>query len=169
MALELSQETLRRIDEEILPSYPVKISAILPVLWAIQEEHGYISRDAMLFTAEVIGESPAHVFSCVTFYTMFHLEPVGKIELKVCKTIACEIMGCKNLSNRIREKLGIESNQSTDDGMFHLEEVECLAACELAPVVQVNEDLYGPLTDQQIDVLIDELKTGLEPSVKPCL
>lgn len=168
MAFELTEKTKKRIQEEILPKYPFKKSAVLPVLWAIQEEKGYVSEEAMVYTAQVIEEPPAHVYSVLTFYTMFFQHPIGKYHLQVCKTASCEIMGCRQITARFKERLGIGVGQTTADGMFTLSEVECLAACELAPMVQVNEDYFGPLTPEKVDELLDDLKAGAN-KVKPCL
>ncbi len=170
MDFELSQETQKRINEEILPRYPRKKSAILPILWEIQEEHGYVSREGMLYTAEVLELPPAHVYGVLTFYTMFEQEPIGKFHLQVCRTVSCEIMGCKAITKRIKDKLGIDVGETTDDKLFTLTEVECLAGCEIAPMMQINKDNYGPLTPEVVDVMLDELKEhGETKATKPCL
>jgi NADH-quinone oxidoreductase E subunit len=170
MPFELSQEIQKRINEEIIPRYPRKKSAILPILWEIQEEHGYISREGMLYTAEILEMPPAHVFGVLTFYTMFEQEPIGKFHLQVCRTATCEIMGCKEISQKIKDKIGIESGQTSEDQIFTFTEVECLASCELAPMMQVNKDNYGPLTPEIVDVMLDELKEhGEAKSTQRCL
>lgn len=168
MAFELSEKTDKRIREEILPRYPFKKSAILPVLWAIQEEKGHLCREALLYAAQVVEQPPAHVYSVLTFYTMFFQQPIGRFHLQVCKTASCEIMGCRQITDRLRQRLGIDVGQTTADGLFTLSQVECLAACELAPMIQVNEDYYGPLTPEKVDELLEDLKSGRQ-QVKPCL
>ena len=170
MSFELSQETQTRINEEIIPLYPRKKSAILPVLWEIQEEHGHISREGMLYTAEILELPAAHVFGVLTFYTMFEQEPIGKFHLQVCKTASCEIMGCKGITQKNKDKLGIGTGETSEDELFTLTEVECLAACEIAPMMQVNKDNFGPLTPEIVDVILDELKEhGETKTTKRCL
>jgi NADH-quinone oxidoreductase E subunit len=168
MAFELSTATQQRIREEIVPRYPSKKSAILPVLWAVQREKGFVSREGALFVAEVLDLPPAHVQGVLTFYTMFHQEPVGKYQLQVCRTASCEILGSKEVVARLKERLGIDVGETTPDRMFTLTEVECLGCCELAPVVQVNEDNYGPMTPEKVDILLEDLRNGTK-RIEPCL
>lgn len=168
MPIELSEATRKRIEEEIIPAYPEKKSAILPVLWAIQDETGQVDLEAMTYVAELLGVSPAHVYGVVSFYTMFHQAPIGRYHIQVCRTLSCELMGSKRVLARLKEKLGIDPGETTDDGMFTLSEVECLGACEKAPMMQVNGDIYGPLTDEMVDEILDGLRNG-EQRVKPCL
>lgn len=168
MPFELSVGAEKEIREEILPRYPSAKSAILPVLWAVQNEKGFICRDAMLYVAQVLGLPPSHVYGVLTFYTMFRQEPLGKYHLQVCRTASCEVLGSKEVVERITERLGISLGETTPDRMFSLSEVECLGCCEIAPAVQVNEDNYGPMTPEKVDLLLDDLRNGTN-RIQPCL
>jgi len=168
MAFEFSAQTDQEIREEILPRYPSTKSAILPVLWAIQNEQGFICRDAMLYVAEVLGLPPSHVYGVLTFYTMFRREPIGKYHLQVCRTASCEVMGSREVVERIKERLEIGIGETTPDRLFSLSEVECLGCCEIAPAIQVNEDNYGPMTPEKVDLLLEDLRNGTN-RVQPCL
>ncbi len=153
----LSPERVERIDR-IVARYPRKLAAMLPVLWVVTEEKGWISPDAMVWVAERLECSPAKVQAVVTFYTMFDDRPVGKYKLQVCRTLSCELMGARKIIDHLRERLGIEPGETTEDGMFTLQEVECLASCGTAPMMQCNLKFYEHLTPERIDALLDELR-----------
>lgn len=159
--IELSAETTRRVDE-IIARYPRKLAAMLPVLWEVQRERRWISPEAMEWVAARLECSPAAVQSVVTFYTMFDDRPVGKWKLQVCRTLSCELMGARAIVDHIRERLGIEPGETTPDGMFTLQEVECLASCGTGPMLQANLKFYENLTSDRIDALLEELR-GREP------
>lgn len=153
----LTPERVERIDR-IVARYPRKLAAMLPVLWVVTEEKGWISPDAMEWVAERLECSPAKVQAVVTFYTMFDDRPVGKYKLQVCRTLSCELMGARTIIDHLRERLGIESGETTEDGLFTLQEVECLASCGTAPMMQCNLKFYEHLTPERIDALLDELR-----------
>jgi NADH-quinone oxidoreductase subunit E len=157
----MSPEAVAEIDRTIA-LYPEKQAAMLPVLWAVQREKGWISTDAMAWVGERLGCSPAAVQSVVTFYTMFDDAPVGKWKLQVCRTLSCQLMGARAVIDRIRDRLGIEPGETTEDGLFTLQEVECLASCGTGPMLQCNAKFYENLTPERIDALLDEL-AGREP------
>lgn len=153
----LSADNTRRVDE-LVEKYPRKLAAMLPTLWIVQEEHGWISAQAMEWVAERLECAPAMVQAVVSFYTMLDDRPVGKFKFQVCRTLSCELMGARAVIDRIRDKLGIEPGETTEDGMFTLQEVECLASCGTAPMMQCNLRFYEHLTPDRVDALIDELR-----------
>lgn len=153
----LSLENTRRVDE-IIARYPRKLAAMLPVLWVVQEELGWIPPPAMEWIAERLECSPASVQAVVTFYTMFDERPAGKYKLQVCRTLSCELMGARRIIEHVRERLGIEPGETTEDGMFTLQEVECLASCGTGPMMQCNLKYYENLTPERVDELLDELR-----------
>jgi NADH-quinone oxidoreductase E subunit len=138
--------------------YPTKEAAIIPLLWLVQEKHGWIPEEAIEAVAERCGVAYSHVYSVVSFYTMFQREPVGRYCLQVCTNLSCQLMGAEALVDCLRRKLGVDVNQTTPDGLFTIQEVECLAACEMAPVVRVNDEYVGPLDEKAVSELITRLR-----------
>jgi NADH-quinone oxidoreductase subunit E len=161
-AISLSAEATRRIDE-IVARYPTPRAAMLPVLWIVQGEQGWISPEAMEWIGDRLDCSAASVEAVVGFYTMFDAAPVGKYKLQVCRTLSCELMGARKLIDHLRERLGIEPGDTTDDGMFTLQEVECLGSCGTGPMLQCNFQYHENLSLERIDALLDELR-GAEPT-----
>ncbi len=149
--------------DEIVARYPEPQAAMLPVLWEVQMEQGWISTDAMEWVAVRLGCTPATVQSVVRFYTMFDERPVGRYKLQVCRTLSCEIMGARRIIDHLRQRLGVEAGETTADGLFTLQEVECLASCGTGPMMQCNFRFYENLTPERIDALLEELR-GREPS-----
>lgn len=142
--------------EELLTHYPNKQAALLPTLWLVQDQEGYISGEAMEHVAGLLEVSPAHVYGVVTFYTMYHQKPVGKYHLQVCRTLSCALAGSENILEHLKKKLKIEENQTT--GKFSLCTVECLASCGTGPAMMVNEKYYENLTAEKVDKILGELK-----------
>ena len=132
--------------DELTTHYPEKRSASLMFLHALQEHFGFISKEAMEWTAQKLELQPINIYELVTFYPMFRQEPVGKTQIKICRTLSCALAGSGELRNHLCKKLGLEAHkhvaQTTPDGKFTVEFVECLASCGTAPVVMVNEELY---------------------------
>ena len=155
----LAPERVERIDR-VIERYPRKLAAMLPVLWIVTEEKGWISADAMEWVAERLDCSPARVQAVVSFYTMIDDRPVGRYKLQVCRTLSCELMGARTVIDHLRDRLGIEPGETTEDGMFTLQEVECLASCGTGPMMQCNLKFYENLTPERIDALLDELREG---------
>ncbi len=151
---------LRPQCEAIVARYEERRSALLPIVHLFQEHEGYASREAMRFTADLLGLTPAVVESTVSFYTLFFRKPVGKYVLQVCRGLSCTINGAENIMAYFREKLGIGHLQTTDDGLFSYEEVECLAACDRATCMQVNLEFVYDLTPQAIDDMIAAMRAG---------
>ena len=144
--------------EELLSHYPVKRSAVLPVLWVIQREHGWLSPSGLKLAARLVELPEPEVFGIATFYTMFNLKPVGRHHLQVCMTLSCSLMGSDRLFRHLEKKLGIGHGETTADGRFTLRRVECLAACGGGPCMQVNFDYHENLDEAKTDALLEKLK-----------
>jgi NADH-quinone oxidoreductase E subunit len=151
---EESRAEIRRIRDE----YPGAESAILPALQRAQRDHGgWLPNEAIAEVAEVLGLSPTRVGSVASFYTMLHREPVGRHVIYICTNISCSLLGADHLRDYIGSKLGIRPGETTPDGHFTLEEVECLGSCGTAPMMQVDDTYYENLTEDKIDRLLAEL------------
>jgi NADH-quinone oxidoreductase subunit E len=149
-------EALARIDA-ILARYPTKQAALLPLLWVAQETWGWISREAAEEVARILDLTPAHVDGVLTFYTMYNLEPVGKNLIQVCTSISCHLAGAGRVIDRCRARLGVELGGTTADKKFSLVEVECIAGCDKAPSIMINDTYYEPVDEKKMDALIDRL------------
>ncbi len=135
-------------------------SAMLQIIWRFQAEEGYVSAEAMKQTAEWIGVPLAVVESTVSFYTLLFRKPVGKYMLQVCRNLSCSINGAEEIMAYFREQLGIGHLETTADGLFSYEEVECLAACDRAPCMQVNLDFVYDLTPKMVDDMLAAMRGG---------
>jgi NADH-quinone oxidoreductase subunit E len=153
---EFPPEALARI-EKILKRYPTRQAALLPILWVAQETWGWISKEAAEEVARIVEVSPAHVDGVLTFYTMYNLRPVGKNLLQVCTSISCHLAGAGRLLERCRKRLGVDLEQTTPDGKFTVVEVECIAGCDKAPSMMVNDTYHEPMDERKLDALLDEL------------
>jgi NADH-quinone oxidoreductase E subunit len=138
--------------------YPVKRSAVLPLLWIAQNQWSWLPPAALRLVARTLDLPEPEVFGIATFYTMFNLEPVGRHHLQVCRTLSCSLMGADRLFKHLEKKLGIGHGQTTADGRFTLRRVECLAACGGAPCMQINLDYYENLDEAAVDRLLEKLK-----------
>ena len=151
---------------QIVARYPVARSAMLPCLHLAQDAEGYITPEGILAVAEAIGAKPDEVESVVTFYSMYTQKPLGRYVLKVCVSISCYLQGCDDLLAHIEAQLGIRRGETTPDGRFTLQAVECLAACGMAPAMQVNGEFVELATPETADRLIaflrsrDDLRPG---------
>lgn len=155
----LPPAAVTEIDRTIA-QYPDPKAAMLPVLWTVQRETGWIPPEAMVWVGERLGCSASAVQAVVTFYTMFDERPVGRWKLQVCRTLSCELMGARAVIDRIRERLGIDVGETTADGQFTLQEVECLGSCGTAPMMQCNLKFYEHLTPERVDALLGEMRTS---------
>jgi len=150
--------------EDILSRYPVKRSALIPLLYVAQRDQGYVTEAAMQEIAALLRLTPPQVYETITFYTMFNLKPVGKFHLQVCKSLMCALVGSDTVIGWIKTKLAIAPGETTADGLFSLSAVECLAACGTGPMMQVNEDYYEQLTEDKLDRILSDLRlTGTSP------
>ena len=157
MAVEFSPETLKKFEETV-SRYPKKEAAMLPVLYLAQQEFGYLSPDAIDYVAKLMGQSPAKVHGIVSFYTMYNMKPIGRHHIQVCRTLSCALGGAEKITDFIKKKLAIELGQTTADGRFTLSEVECLASCGTAPMMQINDDYYENLNEEKVTEILDSLK-----------
>lgn len=147
--------------EEIAKRYPPerRRSAILPALYLAQEQQGYITGNVMRHVAGVIGCTAAEVEDVVSYYTMFHTKPVGKYILHVCRTLSCALLGAERVTEALVEKLGVAPGETDATGEFTLIEVECLGACDRAPVVMVNDEWHERVRPEEAGRLVDDLRT----------
>jgi NADH-quinone oxidoreductase subunit E len=152
----LSEQTLARA-EELIARYPQRRSALLPILFLLQAEDGYVSPAGVAQVANLLGLTRAEVGAVATFYTMFRRRPVGKYLVSVCKTLSCQLRGGRDISAALAERLGVPLGGTDQSGMVTVEEVECLAACDGAPVVQVNTENYERLTVEEALALVEAL------------
>ena len=157
MSLEFSPETLKKFEETVA-RYPKKEAAMLPVLYLAQQEFGYLGSDAIEYVAKLMDQAPARVHGVVSFYTMFNTKPIGRHHIQVCRTLSCALGGAEKITAFIKQKLGIELGQTTADGRFTLSEVECLASCGTAPMMQINDEYYESLTEEKVDEILHLLK-----------
>ena len=141
----------------ILAKYPVKTSALLPLLTLVQRADQVVRPEAMVAISKKLDVSPAFVQSVMSFYTMYHTEKVGKYMILFCINISCQLNGCDKLLEHTAKKLNIKVGETTSDKKFTLHREECLAACTEAPMMRVNDTYYGNLTEQRIDQIIDSL------------
>jgi NADH-quinone oxidoreductase subunit E len=156
--MKFSEEQLKKVDE-MISHYPEgkHKSALLPLLHFVQKENGgWLSAEAMDYTAELLKIAPIEVYEVATFYSMYNLQPVGKTIFEVCQTGPCMLRGSDGIVDYIYEKLGIKPGQTTADGLFTLKTVECLGACGYAPMMQLGPDYREHLTKEKIDALIAE-------------
>ena len=162
MRLTVENEALAR---EIIARYPRPKSALIPLCHLAQEQDGYLADDAMVHIAELVGVTSAEVLGTASFYEMFVRHPVGKYKINVCTNISCQLMGGEELLAHAEETLGVVPGGTTADGMFTLEDVECIAACTEAPACQVNFRYFHRLTNDDFDALIADLRAGRRPEV----
>ena len=148
------------IAREIVGRYPRPKSALIPLLHLAQEQDGYVSNDAMVHIGELLGITSADVYGTASFYEMFKFHPVGRYCINVCSNISCQLTGGWELLEHAEHRLGIKAGSTTDDGMFTLEDVECIAACTEAPALQVNYRYRYTVTNDDFDQLVDDLSAG---------
>lgn len=150
--------------QKTVARYLNKAAATLPVLWIAQRQFGWLSPDALALVAEKLDLPVARVLGVASFYTMFKLAPTGTFHVQICRNLSCAMGGAERITERVCKKLGVKPGETTKDKLFTVEQVECLAACGMAPVVQVNEEYYanmkGEKLDQLLEVLVEKQKTG---------
>jgi NADH-quinone oxidoreductase subunit E len=153
--------------DQLIAIYPEQRSALIPLCHLVQEQDGHLSEEGMVAVAELCGVTPAEVRGTATFYDMLHTEPVGKYLVGVCTNIACLLAGGLELLEHAEGSLGVRVGATTEDGLFTLEETECLADCNIAPCVQVNHRYVRTTTPEQFDALVSELRDGGRASEIP--
>jgi len=163
MAYEFTKEDLEQI-EKIKAKFPEVKPATLPVLWVAQNRFGHVEPEVQRLVAKTLDLPEAHVHGVATFYTQYYKEKMGKYVLDVCTCLSCQLCGGYDILHHIEDKLGIKAGETTDDGMFSVQQVECLGACGYAPMLQVTNGKYvNNLTKEKVDGLIEALKKGKEP------
>jgi len=164
MTFQFNEENQKKI-REISAKYPAdrQKSAVMPLLDLAQRQNqNWISKDVITCIAEILKMPEIKVYEVASFYTMYNLKPVGKYLLQFCKTTPCMLRGIDKIIKDCEEKLGIEMDETTLDGLFTLKEVECLGACVNAPVVQINDDFAEDLTSENFLKILEDLKAGKE-------
>jgi NADH-quinone oxidoreductase subunit E len=159
MAVQFSSGALQEY-QRILRRYPVKRAAIMPVLWLAQKEFGHLSAEVQQCVADLMGFPLAWVSGVASFYTMYYKKPIGRYHLQVCTNVSCMLRGSDDILQVIEERLKVGLGETTKDGKFSLDEVECLASCGTAPMMQVNEDFHENLTPESTRELIERLARG---------
>ncbi|MEW6729701.1 MAG: NAD(P)H-dependent oxidoreductase subunit E [Acidobacteriota bacterium] len=144
--------------EQLRARYPSARAALLPILWLAQREFQVITPAVADYLGALLGLSGADVYSVASFYTMLNKQPVGRYHLQVCHNVTCFLGGCERILAHLKTRLAVTEGNSTLDGRFSLISVECLGACDLAPVIQINEHYYGKLTPTRIDEILAELE-----------
>lgn len=163
MTYEFTKEDLDEI-KKIKAKYPEVMPATLPVLWVAQRRFGHVEPEVQRLVAHTLGLPEAHVHGVASFYTQYYKEKKGKHVLDVCTCLSCQLCGGYDILEHLENKLGIKAGETTEDGMFTIEEVECLGACGYAPMLQVTNDQYvNNLTPEKVDKLVDSLKEGKTP------
>jgi len=158
----LTEASLREA-ERIIARYPVKRSALVPLLYLVQSEAGWLPRQGMREVAALLDITTAEVEAVATFYTMLKLHPCGRYVVSVCTNPSCALLGGRRLFDRAKEILGDQCEHVTEDGLFTLEEEECLAACDKAPVLSVNYVYYDRLTEERLEQMIGGIRSGDVP------
>jgi NADH-quinone oxidoreductase subunit E len=151
---------MREEIESVAARYPDRRSAIMPALLIAQNEHGYLPGHVLEEVADILCVERIWVYELATFYTLFHTQPVGMFHLQLCDNVSCMLCGSEDLLRHLEAVLGITKGGTTQDGLFTLSTVECLGACEMAPVMQVGDDYHGDLDIPRTDALIDRLRAA---------
>ena len=161
----LKEKHQKEIDD-IVSRYPVRRSALLPLLYLAQREQGYVTEAAMKEIAQILKLTPPQVYETITFYTMLNLKPVGKFHIQVCKSLMCALVGSDVLIGWLHARLGIRPGETTQDKLFTLSVVECLGACGTGPMMQINDDYYERLTEPKVDQILKDLRATGTCSLK---
>ncbi|HLL72604.1 MAG TPA: NADH-quinone oxidoreductase subunit NuoE [Pyrinomonadaceae bacterium] len=144
-----------------LAKYPVKRSAILPIMFVVQRERGgYLDKPGVAYLADRLDVRVTDIWEVATFYSMINTEPVGKYHLQVCRTLSCKILGADKITEHCKSRLGIKPGETSEDGQFSLSEVECLGSCGTAPMMQIGFDYYENLTPEKVDELIEKCRSN---------
>jgi NADH-quinone oxidoreductase E subunit len=168
-AFEYTPENRARFDE-IVKRYPEdrRRSAVLPALYLVQHQQGYVTANGIRHVADLLGISRADVEDVVSYYSMFYRRPVGKFVLSVCRTLSCAINGAEQVTEALCDRLQVTPGQTDPSGTFTVIEVECLGACDRAPVIMVNDAWQENQTPESVGKLLDELKTKGEAALTGC-
>jgi len=159
MALQFSDDNEKRF-QDLLGRYPNKMAALIPTLYLAQRDFGYLRDDVMEYVAERLDLPPSQVLNTATFSTMLYKKPVGKHHVEVCTNVSCFLRGSDEIVTALTKKLGVELGETTEDGMFTLNQVQCIAACGTAPALQVNSSFHEDMTVDSACALIDQLRNN---------
>ena len=151
-----SPEIEAEIDKH-LSKYPVMRSAILPLMFIVQRERGYLDPPGVAYLAKRLGLRITDIWEVATFYSMIHTEPIGRYHIQICKTLSCKIMGEPRITEHVCQKLGIRPGETTPDGRFTISLVECLGSCGTAPMFQIGFDFHENLTPEKVDKILGAL------------
>ena len=157
----LNEATISKI-KELIKTFPTPLTALPLVLRIIEEDLGYIPDEAIPKVAEILSTSPAHVKGFLSFYTHYKRPYHGKYRIQVCGTYPCAMKGSLKIADYIKNKLKIDFNQTTPDGKFSIEKVECLAQCDKAPVMMINDKLFTFLTPEKVDDILNNIEKYME-------
>jgi NADH-quinone oxidoreductase subunit E len=155
--MTLSDGNLKKV-EELRKNYPTAQSAVLPVLWIVQEQEGYISEESMKYVAALLDVPFGHILGVVTFYTMLNRKETGRHHIEVCTNISCMLRGSGKILEHLEKRLGITAGATSPDKKWTLSEVECMGSCGTAPMMAIGDEYYENLTIEKVDRLIDSLK-----------
>ncbi|HLT61835.1 MAG TPA: NADH-quinone oxidoreductase subunit NuoE [Microlunatus sp.] len=158
---KIGEETIAEL-RQIAARYPQPRSALLPMLHLVQSVEGRITPAGIEICADILGITPADVSGVATFYTMYKRKPVGDYHVGVCTTALCAIMGGDELLARLQDHLGVGNDETTEDGKFTLEHIECNAACDYAPVMMINWEFFDNMTPERATAILDQLRAGEE-------
>lgn len=165
--LSFTEEELEEI-EQLKSKFPTNKAATLQVLWVAQRKYGHVEPKVQDLVAETLDLPESHVHGVASFYTQYYKEEMGKFVLDVCTCLSCQLCGGYEILHHIEDKLGIKAGETTDDGMFSVQEVECLGACGYAPMVQITNGVYANnLTKEKVDKLLEGLREGNKPKFEP--
>jgi NADH-quinone oxidoreductase E subunit len=158
----LSSENIE-LARQVIGRYPVPRSATIPLLHVAQAQDGHITQEAMSHIAELVGSTPAEVYGVASFYEMFKEHPVGRYLVGVCTNLTCMILGADEILEHVERALGVPAGATTSDGLFTVEEMQCLAACGGAPCIQVNYRYFEHITTEAVDTILEDLRHGRAP------
>ena len=153
----LTEENQKKV-EELRKRYPTSQALVLPVLWIVQEQEGYISEDSMKYVASLLHIPFGHIYGVVSFYTMLQKDRIGKYHIEVCTNVSCMLRGSGKILEHIEQRLGLKVGETSPDKKWTLTETECLGSCGTAPMLAVGDEYYENLTLEKIDKLIDNMK-----------
>ena len=153
----LSEGAVKEIND-LTGKYANKRSAVMPALFVVQREYGYVNKEGMREVANILGLRPVQVFEVATFYTMYNKKPVGKYHIQVCTNISCSLLCADHIVDFLSMRLGVKVKETTPDKMFTLSAVECLGSCGTAPMMQINDRYYEDLTKEKIEEILKGLK-----------
>ncbi len=151
-----SPEVEAEIDRH-LAKYPVPRSSILPLMFIVQRERGYLDPPGVAYLAKRLSLRITDIWEVATFYSMLHTKPIGKYHIQICRTLSCKLLGAGKITEHCSQKLGIKPGETSADSRFTISEVECLGSCGTAPMFQINFDYHENLTPDKVDQILNSL------------